>query len=65
MIVKLTESQIETLEYLLEKAKATLPEDYPNDPDVRRNLQNKYERIENIFDKELRINGFRGDPFLG
>ena len=53
MLIKLTESQIETLGYLLEKAKETLPEDFPNDPDVRRNLQNKYERIENIFDKEL------------
>jgi len=61
MIVKLTESQIETLEYLLEKAKATLPEDYPNDPDVRRSLLKKYERIENIFDKALKVNGFRGE----
>lgn len=64
MIVKLTRSQIDILEYLLEEAKETLPEDHPNDPDIRRSLLKKYERIEDIFkkadlDNRYKLAGFK------
>tara|TARA_A100001011_G_C14289461_1_gene835437 strand:+ start:2340 stop:2516 length:177 start_codon:yes stop_codon:yes gene_type:complete len=49
MNVKLTQGEIEILEFLLDGAKKTLLNDFPNDPDIRKKLLKQYERIEDKF----------------
>ena len=61
MNIKLTWTQVETMEYLLYQAKKNVKKDFPNDPDIQKNWIKKYETIQKNFNKAMILGGFR-DP---
>ncbi len=53
-IVKLTEVQIETIDYAIMQLQNNLLKDYPNDADIRRSQKNKYETISRTINEALK-----------
>jgi hypothetical protein len=53
-IVKLTEDQIETIDYAIVQLQNNISRDFPNDADVRRSLRNKYETISKAINEALK-----------
>lgn len=53
-ILKLTEEQIETIDYAIMQLQNNLTKDYPNDADVRRSLNNKFNTISRSLDLFLK-----------
>ena len=53
-IVKLTEEQINTIDYAIVQLQNDISKAFPNDTDVRRSLRNKYETISRIINEPLR-----------
>jgi len=53
-ILKLTEDQIETIDYAIVQLQNNISRDFPNDADVRRSLRNKYETISRTINKALK-----------
>ncbi len=54
-IVKLTEVQIETIDYAIMQLQNNLLKDYPNDADIRRSQKNKYETISRTINEALKV----------
>jgi hypothetical protein len=53
-ILKLTEEQIDTIDYAMVQLRNNLSRDFPNDADVRRSLRNKYETISRTINEALK-----------
>ena len=53
-ILKLTEEQIDTIDYAMVQLRNNLSRDFPNDADVRRSLRNKYETISRTINETLK-----------
>ena len=53
-IVKLTEEQIDTIDYAIMQLQNNLLKDYPNDADIRRSQKNKYETISRTINEALK-----------
>lgn len=54
LILKLTEEQINTIDYAMVKLRNNLSRDFPNDDEVRRSLRNKYETISRTINEVLK-----------
>ena len=54
-IVKLTEVQIETIDYAIMQLQNNLLKDYPNDANIRRSQKNKYETISRTINEALKV----------
>lgn len=59
-IVKLTEEQIETIDYAIMQLQNNLTKDYPNDADVRRSLNNKFNTISRTLNLFLKTSKSKG-----
>ena len=54
LILKLTEEQINTIDYAMVQLRNNLSRDFPNDAEVRRSLRNKYETISRNINEALK-----------
>ena len=54
LILKLTEEQIDTIDYAMVQLRNNLSRDFPNDADVRRSLAKKYITISKTINEALK-----------
>ena len=54
LILKLTDEQINTIDYAMVQLRNNLSRDFPNDAEVIRSLRNKYETISRNINEALK-----------